>query len=135
MGLGFGAAYKTLDDSTINAYDRSQWIDSLAVKCGADFYVGIGGQSAAIYDPALMSALGLDHLVLSAQTCSVMPKASKPLTYFLRGVNGKIYWLNAGTKRPINSWAELDRLGGVDKWVQVSDELLSELPTGAPTAP
>ena len=135
MGLGLGAAYETLDDSTINAYEKSGWIDSVGVKCGPDFYVGIGGRSAPIYDSALVTALGLDHLALSAQTCAVLPKDSKPLTYFLRGADGKIYWLNAGTKRPINSWEELVRLGGVDNWVQVSDDLLLELPTGSPTAP
>jgi len=134
MGLGFGAAYKTEDESTINAYEKSQWIDSLGVKCGPDFYAGTGDRSTPIYDPALVTALGLDHLALSPQTCAVMPKSGTPLTYFLRGGDGKIYWLDAGTKRPINSWAELVRLGGVDNWVQVSGDLLSEVPTGPPTA-
>ncbi|MFC5930751.1 hypothetical protein D6T64_13145 [Cryobacterium melibiosiphilum] len=133
-GLGFGTDYQTVSDDIINSYVRSEWIDSVAVSCGSAFLVGIGGSAAPVLDAALVTALGLDHRALAAATCEAMPQTAEPMTYFLRDDNGKIFWVDSGTKRPINSWEELVRLGGVDNWVQVGAELLAEIPTGSPTA-
>jgi len=133
IGLGFGASYQTLSDDVINSYVKTEWIRNVGVTCGPAFYVGIGGSAAPVQESALVAALGLEHRALAASTCAAMPKTNDPMTYFLRGDNGKIYWLDSGTKRPINSWDELTRLGGVDNWVQVGTQLLAEIPTGSPT--
>ncbi|MDJ0350961.1 hypothetical protein [Cryobacterium sp. PH29-G1] len=135
VGLGFGGAYSVVSDATIASYDATTWIDSLGVKCGPDFLAGIGGKAAPIYDPTLVKAFGLKFVQLSTSTCAAMPKTSTPMTYFIRGETGKIYWIDGGQKRPINTWSEIERLGAMNKWIDVSGDLLDAIPTGASTAP
>ena len=52
------------------------------------------------------------------------------MTAFIRSDSGKIFWVDAGKKHPIDSWAALTRLGGTDNWIQVSVDLLDAIPTG-----
>ena len=133
VGLGFGASFSTVSDETIASYDTTKWIDSLGVKCGSSFLVGIGDKAAPIHDSTLVTAFGLKHVDLSPSTCAAMPTSLTPMTYFVRAETGKIYLISSGTKRPINSWEEIERLGAMNKWIDVSTDLLNVIPTGAPT--
>lgn len=131
MGLGFGASVQTVSDAAIGSYGSPGILNSLGVKCGPDFSIGIGGKVAPILDSGLVTAYGATHVDLSTATCAVIPKTAVPMTAFIRGDSGKIFWVDAGKKNPVDSWAALVRLGGTDSWIQVSDDLLNSMPTGA----
>ena len=130
IGLGFGASFETVSEATIGSYGTPGVLNSLGVKCGPDFSIGIGGKVAPILDAGLVTAFGRTHAELSAATCAVIPKTTVPMTAFIRSDSGKIFWVDGGKKHPIDSWAALARLGGTDKWIQVGVDLLDAIPTG-----
>ncbi|MGX5695903.1 hypothetical protein ACWKWP_06865 [Agromyces soli] len=129
--LGINSSYAVVPEATITSYERSSWLAGPGVRCGVDMMVGIGGGLGHLPDEPTASAYGLEYTQLGAQACSQLKRAGVEMTQFIRSSSGKIYWIDQGKKNPIQSWDALVRLGGVDRWVQVSDDLVNLIPTGA----
>jgi hypothetical protein len=131
MSLGLGASVTTVSDAAIASTAIGPTLSSVGVKCGSDAFVGTGNGVAPVLDGSLIAEYGIPFVSLSdAATCASMPRSAPALTQFLRDAAGKIYYIDGAQKHPIQSWERLVQLGGVDKWVQASAQLLNQLPTG-----
>jgi hypothetical protein len=99
------------------------------VACGDTTYVGLGGRlwpvasADRVHFPAGQQ--------LDPATCAALPRSDRPAPRFWRTVDGTIYQVVDGTKRPIGSMARYEQLGGTPATtLGVSDFAASQLRTG-----
>jgi hypothetical protein len=118
-------------NADVDAYSvRSSGI-STAVDCGGTQYLGLGGKLYRVGSD-VVDAYRLSFTTVDPVACAGLPKAAGGLTRFLRADSGTIYHIEAGTKRPIGSYAGYQALGGTSATtIQASDFALSLIPTGA----
>jgi len=101
------------------------------VQCDAQTYIGLGGKLWPV-EAADRSAFPASATTLDATTCAALPHSARAVDRFWRTADGTIFWLDAGTKRPIGSYARFLELGGSGAtMIQVSDFSASQVPTGA----
>ncbi|MCP2031671.1 hypothetical protein L1277_001769 [Okibacterium sp. HSC-33S16] len=131
MALGLGASVTTMPDGALDSFEQSKSLLSPAVTCNGRSLVGLDGKLLPT-DAATLSAYGWVSTTLDPNTCALMKVQEQPLTKFLRGPDGKIYWVDGGKRHALNSWAALVTLGGVDKWIQASPSALNLIPLGDP---
>lgn len=131
MALGLGAAVTTMPDGALDSFEQSKSLPSPAVTCNGRTFVGLDGKLLPA-DAGTLASYGWAATPLDPATCAAMSATEQALTNFLRAPDGKIYWIDAGKRHPLNSWAALVELGGVDKWIQASPSALNLLPLGEP---
>jgi hypothetical protein len=104
---------------------------STAIDCGGTKYLGLGGKLYRVGSD-VADHYGLTYTSVDPVACAGLRKAAGGLTRFLRADSGTIYHIEAGTKRPIGSYAGYQALGGTSaNTIQASDYALSLIPTGA----
>ncbi|MET0830376.1 MAG: hypothetical protein ABWY26_12690 [Microbacterium sp.] len=131
VALGLGASVTTMPDGALDSFEQSKSLPSPAVTCNGRSLVGLDGKLLPA-DAGTLASYGWTATPLDPATCAAMSITEQALTKFLRGPDGKIYWVDAGKRHPLNSWAALVELGGVDKWIQASPSALNLLPLGEP---
>ncbi|MCU1615989.1 MAG: exported protein of unknown function [Frankiales bacterium] len=118
-------------DDVLAAYTVQTSAISTAIDCAGSQYLGLGGRLYPV-GPDMIPVFGLSYLGLDPAVCSALPTATRGLARFLRAASGTIYYVDAGTKRPIGAFGTYLTLGGTGaNTIQVSDFALSLIPTGA----
>jgi hypothetical protein len=119
-------------NADVDAYTVRPGVITTVVECGGVRYWGIGGKLYRVGADAATAYPALPVTTTDPVTCGVLPKADGELSRFLRAANGTIFYVDAGTKRPISSYAAYLALGGTSaNTIAASAVALAHIPTGA----
>ena len=122
---------ETVANADVDTYTVRGSGISTAIDCGGTKYLGLGGKLHRVGSD-VADHYGLTYTSVDPVACAGLRKAAGGLTRFLRADSGTIYHIEAGTKRPIGSYAGYQALGGTSaNTIQASDYALSLIPTGA----
>ncbi|OUE31656.1 hypothetical protein BFL35_04215 [Clavibacter michiganensis] len=131
--LGFGQAYSTVQQRTLDGYTRSPSNLSLAVRCGSTTYLATQGRIVALADPA---STGLPVTDLVPTTCRTLDATGGTVSgaVLVKGsADPSVYVLQGGQARPIASWARLVALAGTSSptITEMGAAALARIPVGA----
>lgn len=101
------------------------------VTIGGQYFVIREGEKFLI-PPSLHTAYGVSGMTFSTFSAGTFPYLNqKNLDRFIQAQNGTIYYVDAGTKRPISSYGRFSELGGNTFNTHiVPNDFLSLIPTG-----
>ncbi|WP_306232645.1 hypothetical protein [Agrococcus beijingensis] len=128
MGLGYTSTW--LDATSIAALPEAGRLTSSLISCGTQSYAAVGGElrplSAAVRSAYPASAF----TAVSPRLCERLDISTTPMSQFLRGDDGKIYYVEGGVRHWLGG-AALTRLGGWNSIVGVDRTIIDAIPAGA----
>ena len=113
----------------LDAYPTAPTRLVFGITCGSQRYMSAGGSVHAI-GASLVPDYPITFVPLDTFTCALLHKGTAA-TAFIRTPNGSIYYLDAGKKRPITSFARYQQLSGGKSYLNVAQKLANLIPTGA----
>lgn len=104
------------------------------VSCGGVNYVGIGGRLYDVSSTSIMNAYGFSSGEFTdlGSICPTLPP-STPLSQYLRGSNGTIYYVAGGTKRAFSSYSTYQSssyCNNTCSFTQATSFFVNSIPTG-----
>jgi len=98
--------------------------------CGSTTYIASGGVARAL--PAgLVDDFTLPTLSLDAAACTTL-KVGAEATAYIVSPSGKVYRVEAGTKRHVTSWSVWVAIRGNSTYMPVTQQFVDALPDGSP---
>jgi hypothetical protein len=112
----------------LDAYPLAPGLLGFGVTSGTQNYVSAGGSLHAV-STALQPAFPFTYMQLDVFTCKLL-KVGTNATAFIRTPDGSIYFLDAGKKRPITTWAKYVELSKGAPYLNVVAKFGQVIPTG-----
>ncbi|WP_426515011.1 lysozyme [Diaminobutyricibacter sp. McL0618] len=112
----------------LDAYPTAPTRLVFGIHCGSQSYVSAAGSVHAI-GASLLPDYPIAFVPLDTFTCALLHKGVAA-TAFIRTPNGSIYYLDAGKKRPIGSFARYQQLSGGAGYLNVTQKFANLIPTG-----
>lgn len=117
-----------VDEAVLRDYPLDPTLMSFGFICDGAKYIAGGGSIHAV--PAELEALyAFGYVTLDRYSCARLTVGA-PATQFIRTPDGSIYLLEAGTKRPIGSYARFLELASGAGFTNVPARFASEYATG-----
>jgi hypothetical protein len=113
----------------LDAYPTAPTQLAWGIRCGSQSYVSAAGSVHAI-GATLLPDYPIAFVPLDTFTCALLHKGTAA-TAFIRTPDGSIYYLDAGKKRPITSFARFEQLSAGQGYLNVTQKFANLLPTGA----
>jgi len=131
LGLG---GYRTVPAADIASYvSRAATALKPAVTCSGTTWLGLGGKLYALTGSEAAAYGTVASTSVDGATCAQLPLTGSEVTRFLRGPDGRIWMMEAGTVRHIQSMATLEARGGTSTTiVSVSQYSINQFPVGLP---
>ncbi|MFZ4843544.1 hypothetical protein [Mycetocola saprophilus] len=98
-----------VSSADLNAYKVAAAPLAYGYICGANSFVAAGGTLVPVTD---RNQFPVGYTTLDPSTCAVLTKAKNPAPKFIRTGDGRIYLLDAGRKRAVDSMDRFNALGG-----------------------
>ncbi|RLP75995.1 hypothetical protein D9V32_07505 [Mycetocola tolaasinivorans] len=125
-GMSLKVAY--VSDAELKAYTDSGTPLGYGYVCGTNAYVAAGGTLVPVPDRTLYPVA---YNSLDASTCAVFSKSKTPAPKFIRTGDGRIYLLDGGRKRAVDTMARYIALGGPSiGFLSVSFDFVKTIPDG-----
>lgn len=121
-------AFTMTTQARLDAYPLAPTLLGFGVTCGTQNYVSAGGSLHAV-SPVLQPDYPFTYMPLDAFTCKLLTIGSAA-TAFIRTPDGSIYYLDAGKKRPIGTWARYIELSKGATYLNVVNKFGQVIPTG-----
>ena len=121
-------SYTTTTQSRLDAYPLAKGLLGFGITCGTGNYVSAGGSLHAV-STALLPDYPFAYMQLDTFTCKLL-KVGSAATAFIRTPDGSIYFLDAGKKRPIKTWARYLELSKGATYLNVMSRFGQLIPTG-----
>ena len=121
-------SYTMTTQARLDAYPLAKGLLGFGVTCGTQNYVSAGGSLHAV-STALQPDYPFTYMPLDAFTCKLL-KVGSNATAFIRTPDGSIYFLDAGKKRPIKTWARYVELSKGAAFLNVVSTFGQLIPTG-----
>ena len=132
LELGLGKNLSTIDPALLDSYSKASAVQTDKVQCNGKNYLGSGGVLHEVTS-SMQANYGLTYVPLDSLTCLNTSTVAAPLDRFLHVPDSTIFYIEAGLKHPITSYAKYLSLGGNStNTVSVSNYAAGQIPTGDP---
>jgi hypothetical protein len=122
--------FSYVSQAALDGYAKNSIDMSYGYTCGTTKYLAAGGTLHKI-SAAQEPLYPISFATIDPYTCAKATFGTDA-TRFIRDRNtGVIYLLEAGTKRPISSWAKWLEIYNGDAWINVQPGLAAMIPTGS----
>ncbi|MGM1030792.1 MAG: hypothetical protein ACQEWM_13115 [Actinomycetota bacterium] len=128
--MGLPTASTRVPNEAIAAYPTAAKLPSSLLLCGTTAYAAVGGslRPMAADVRALYPAAAFTQL--STGTCERLSVSTTPMSPFIRGADGRVYYVESGVRHWLGGPA-LTRLNGWNRIVDVDRTIITAIPAGA----
>lgn len=128
--MGLTTDSTRMPNQAIAAFPTAPKLPSSLLLCGTTAYAAVGGslRPMAADVRALYPAAAFTQL--SAGLCERLRISTTPMTPFIRGADGRVYYVEAGVRHWLGGPA-LTRLNGWNRIVDVDRTIINAIPNGA----
>lgn len=129
VSMGLGTASTRVPNQAIAAFPTPSRLPSSLVLCGSRAYAAVGGALRPLAADVRAQYPAAAFTQLSAALCERLTVSSSPMTQFIRGADGRVYYVEAGVRHWLGAEA-LSRLGGANRIVNVDRTIYAAIPVG-----
>ncbi len=129
QSMGLPTASTRVPNQAIAAFPAPGKLPSSLVQCGTTRYVAVGGSLRPIPADLRSQIPAASFTQLRQALCERMSVSASPMTPFIRGTDGRVYYIEAGVRHWLGGPA-LARLGGANRIVDVDRTVINAIPAG-----
>ena len=129
VSMGLTTASSSVPNQAIAAFPAPGRLPTSLVLCGDTAYAAVGGSLRPMAADVRAQYPAASFTQLSAGLCERLRVSTTPMSQFIRGADGRVYYVAAGVRHWLGGPA-LTRLDGWNRIVDVDRTIIGAIPAG-----
>ena len=130
QSMGLPTTSTRVPNQAIATFSTPPKLRSSLVLCGTTAYAAVGGSLRPMTADVRAQYPAAAFTQLKVALCERLRLSTTPMSQFIRGTDGRVYYVEAGVRHWLGGPA-LARLGGANRIVDVDRTIMSAIPVGA----